>query len=89
MRRQKAARPTSPEAHKPRAVFSSGKSRDRKANLPDLAMQALAVFDGQTCIGHLLSRGKAGFEAYDRDDRSLGIYPDQKSAADAISEAAP
>jgi hypothetical protein len=49
-------------------------------------MQALAVYAGQTCIGHLLSRGKVGIEAYDRDDRSLGIYPDQKAATDAIGK---
>jgi hypothetical protein len=48
----------------------------------------LAVFDGTVCLGHIMSRGKAGVEAYDRDDRSLGIFPNQKAAADAISEAA-
>ena len=46
-----------------------------------------ALYSGQTCLGHLLSRGKAGTEAFDRNDRSLGIFPDQKSAADAISAA--
>ena len=48
-------------------------------------MQALAVFDGRECIGHLLPRGKAGIEAYDRDDVSLGLFPNQKTAADAVS----
>jgi hypothetical protein len=48
----------------------------------------LSVYDGQTCIGFLLTRGPAGIEAFDADDKSLGIFPNQKSAADAISKAA-
>jgi hypothetical protein len=47
----------------------------------------LSVYDGQLCLGHLLPRGKAGVEAYDRADRSLGIFPTQKAAADAVSAA--
>ncbi|MFZ1151423.1 MAG: hypothetical protein WAR76_17065 [Xanthobacteraceae bacterium] len=50
-------------------------------------MHALAVFDGRQCLGHILSRGRLGVEAFDRDDVSLGIFPNQKAAADAISEA--
>jgi hypothetical protein len=46
------------------------------------------VYDGRQCLGHLLLRGKLGVEAFDRNDVSLGIYPDQRSAADAVSEAA-
>jgi hypothetical protein len=30
-------------------------------------------------------RGKLGVEAYDSNDRSLGLFPNQKAAADAIS----
>jgi hypothetical protein len=29
--------------------------------------------------------GKLRVEAFDADDRSLGLFPDQKTAADAIS----
>jgi hypothetical protein len=61
--------------------------RSRQAISPDVIMQALAVFDGQRCLGHILSRGRQGYEAFDRDDRSLGIFPNQQTAADAISEA--
>lgn len=44
------------------------------------------VYDGQqVCIGFTVSRGKAGVEAFDIDNRSLGIFPDQKSAAAAVS----
>jgi hypothetical protein len=45
----------------------------------------LAIYSGQSCIGHLLLRGKAGVEAFDSDDQSLGIFPDTKTAADAVS----
>ena len=46
-----------------------------------------ALYDGQTCLDHLLSRGKAGTEAFDYNDRSLGIFPDLKSAANAVTAA--
>lgn len=37
------------------------------------------------CIGFLLLRGRSGVEAFDQNTRSLGLYPDQKTAADAIT----
>jgi hypothetical protein len=37
------------------------------------------------CIGHLFLRGRSGVEAFDANTVSLGIYPDQKSAADALT----
>jgi hypothetical protein len=50
----------------------------------------LIVFDdtGRRCIGHLFLRGPAGVEGLDRDDRSLGYFPDLASAAAAVTEAA-
>jgi hypothetical protein len=51
-----------------------------------IPMSALAVYSGQVCLGHILPRGKSGVEAFDADDRSLGMFPDQKSAADAVSQ---
>jgi hypothetical protein len=44
----------------------------------------VAVYDGQRCIGHVLGRGKSGCEAFDADNRSLGIFPSQREAAAAI-----
>jgi hypothetical protein len=41
-----------------------------------------------TCLGHLLHRPKIGFEAYDRYDRSTGVFSTQREAADALAEAA-
>jgi hypothetical protein len=66
-------------------VSLAGKLRPRKAIPSDFVMQALALYDGQRCLGHILSRGKLGVEAYDVDDRSLGLFPNQKAAADALT----
>ena len=48
---------------------------------------AVALYDGQLCIGFLFSRGKSGIEAFDADEHSLGIFPNQRSAANAIQAA--
>jgi hypothetical protein len=42
---------------------------------------------GTRCVGFLLSRGR-DVEAFDRNTRSLGLYPNQRTAADAVCEAA-
>jgi hypothetical protein len=83
VRRQKAARPaTALTVDEPHTVQAGQlKNRDAKLSRPS----CLAVCAGQTCIGFLLSRGKIGVEAFDADNNSLGIFPDQKSAADAVS----
>jgi hypothetical protein len=44
------------------------------------------VYDGRTCLGFVLSRGRAGFEAFDREQNSLGMFPTQRAAAAAIME---
>jgi hypothetical protein len=44
----------------------------------------LSVFDGRRCVGHILSRGKQGYEAFDGDHRSLGVFDTQAAAAAAI-----
>jgi len=43
------------------------------------------VYSGRDILGHILSHGPKGFESFDRDDKSLGIYPTQREAADALS----
>jgi hypothetical protein len=50
-----------------------------------LAPSLLAVYDGQRCLGFILSRNKLGWEAFADDDRSLGFFPDQAAASAAIS----
>jgi hypothetical protein len=46
------------------------------------------VYDGRECLGFVLSRGRAGFEAFDNEQRSLGIYSTQREAAAAITREA-
>jgi hypothetical protein len=46
----------------------------------------VSVYDGRTCVGLILARGKSGFEAFDRDDKSLGLFKTQEAATNAISE---
>lgn len=48
----------------------------------------LSMYSGQVCIGFLLKRGRQGVEAYDANCASLGIFPDQNQAANAVSNAA-
>jgi hypothetical protein len=44
------------------------------------------VFDGRQCLGHVLSCGHAGFEAFSSNDVSLGVFANQKDAIAAINE---
>jgi hypothetical protein len=43
------------------------------------------VYAGREVLGFILARGKAGFEAFDREEQSLGMFTTQREAADAIS----
>jgi hypothetical protein len=40
-------------------------------------------------IGHVVGRGRTGWQAYDAGQRSLGMFASQRAAIDAINEAAP
>jgi hypothetical protein len=46
----------------------------------------LAVYDGTTCVGHVITRGKLGAEAFDADDHSVGIFASMAEAADALTK---
>ena len=52
------------------------------------ASALLSVFDGRQCIWHVLGRGRAGFEAFNNKDVSLGMFESQRAAIDAVNEAA-
>jgi hypothetical protein len=45
----------------------------------------LAVYNGRRCAGFILARGKPGFEAFDADQRPLGVFATLREAADAVS----
>jgi hypothetical protein len=54
-----------------------------------VAISPLAyIYDGRECLGFVLSRGRAGFEAFDCEERSLGLYPAAPAAANAVCAAA-
>jgi hypothetical protein len=44
----------------------------------------LSVYSGQRCLGFILPRGKLGYEAFDDADMSLGVYPSQRDATNAL-----
>jgi hypothetical protein len=48
----------------------------------------VSVYDGQKCLGFIFNRGCRGFEAFDADEHSLGVFRDQRDALDAIPSAA-
>lgn len=59
--------------------------RKRRSNTGPLLHEAyLCVYDGQVLRGYLVSRGRRGVEAYDTDNYSLGIHPDQQTAANVV-----
>jgi hypothetical protein len=48
------------------------------------------VYDGRECVGFVLAlaRGRAGYEALDREQRSLGLFKTAAKAANAVFDAA-
>ena len=57
-------------------------------NRPQAPTAMLSVYAGQRCLGHIIAFGKPGFEAFDVDNKSLGIFPSEHDAANAVSKAA-
>jgi hypothetical protein len=48
----------------------------------------LSVYSGQQCLGHLLNRGPQGWESFDANDKSRGVFATMQEARDALPEAA-
>ena len=42
------------------------------------------IMNGDACAGFLISLGPRGVEAFDKDEKSLGVFPDAPSAATAV-----
>jgi hypothetical protein len=47
---------------------------------------AMVVIYGDTCRGFVLNRGRNGFEAFDIDQHSLGIFPSERDAVGVLFE---
>jgi hypothetical protein len=45
----------------------------------------VSVYDGERCVGFVISRGKEGFEAFDIYDISIGTFTTMAAAADAVA----
>lgn len=43
-----------------------------------------SVYSGQQNLGHVISRGKCGVEAFDANEASLGIFATQAEAVAAV-----
>jgi hypothetical protein len=48
----------------------------------------ISIYSGRECLGHVIARGKSGFQAFDVDDRSLGMFRTRAEAVVAVTEAA-
>jgi hypothetical protein len=46
------------------------------------------VMSGGACAGFLMNLGVRGVEAFDADEKSLGVFPDVISAATAVEKSA-
>jgi hypothetical protein len=42
------------------------------------------VYDGQRCLGHVLGRGKLGFEAFTANEQSIALFATARQAADGL-----
>jgi hypothetical protein len=49
----------------------------------------VSVYDGRNLVGFILARGKLGFELFDHNEQSLGLFPSQREAAAALDGARP
>jgi hypothetical protein len=48
----------------------------------------IPIVAGRVCAGHLINLGPRGVEAFNKDDISLGIFPDVIAAASAVEKSA-
>jgi hypothetical protein len=82
---EKARTPQRGDASEAReVVLGQEQQPSRPSSHPN---QYYSAYSGQRRIGFVVSRGKQ-HEAFDRHDKSIGVYPSVKTAAAAVSEAA-
>jgi hypothetical protein len=44
----------------------------------------VSVYSGRDYVGFIFARGKEGFEAFDQQERSLGMFKTQQDAVTAV-----
>ena len=47
-----------------------------------------SVYDGRSCVGFVLARGRSGFEAFDAAEHSLGMFETRHGAINKIQATA-
>jgi hypothetical protein len=52
------------------------------------APRLVPVMNGSACDGFLINRGAGGVEAFDRNEKPLGVFPDAPGAAAAVRKSA-
>ncbi|HVI65237.1 MAG TPA: hypothetical protein VM910_22040 [Bradyrhizobium sp.] len=50
------------------------------------APRLVRVMNGGACAGFLINLGPRGVEAFDKDEKSLGVFPDAISAVTAVEK---
>jgi hypothetical protein len=85
MARKRAGPGTAAAVAKAQKVETLGRRIDREAKSSPVSFQAtVAVYTGRESLGHVLAPGKGGFEAFHRDERSVGTFPTQSAAAASL-----
>ena len=65
-----------------KSAQAGGIMSSRLASAPASGM--VSVYDGTDCLGHVLHRPRVGFEAYDSNDKLIGLFESQREAASAL-----
>ena len=85
MARKSAGPGTAAAVAEAQKIDTLGPRIDRQAKSSSISFQAtVAVYAGRECLGHIVACGKGVFEAFDYDDRSVGIFPTQSAAAASL-----
>jgi hypothetical protein len=46
----------------------------------------ISVYDGRSCVGFVLARGRRGFEAFTAAEKSLGMFTSKDAAIEACTK---
>jgi hypothetical protein len=54
---------------------------------PTAAAMLTLYASNRTCVGFIIGRGRQGYETYDAEERSLGVFATAAEAANALTAA--
>jgi hypothetical protein len=78
----------SPKSKRSRRREAGEKGAPTTEGLEASAPRMVPVMAGCDCAGFLINLGPHGFEAFDKNEISLGVFPDAISAATAMKKSA-